>query len=52
MGRAAGRPPQAGHRVIDTDMVAILYLWQHSSPKGVVLSHLFLVAGAKVLPRT
>lgn len=41
-------PPQAGHRVIDTDMVAILYTsGSTGKPKGVVLSHRNMVAGAK-----
>jgi acyl-CoA ligase (AMP-forming) (exosortase A-associated) len=41
-------PPQAGHRVIDTDMVAILYTSGSTGrPKGVVLSHRNMVAGAK-----
>jgi acyl-CoA ligase (AMP-forming) (exosortase A-associated) len=43
----ADRPP-AGHRVIDTDMAAILYTsGSTGKPKGVVLSHRNLVAGAK-----
>jgi|SRR5882672_5320161 len=38
----------AGHRVIDTDMVAILYTsGSTGKPKGVVLSHRNMVAGAK-----
>ena len=41
-------PAQAGHRVIDTDMVAILYTSGSTGrPKGVVLSHRNMVAGAK-----
>ena len=41
-------PPRAGHRVIDTDMVAILYTSGSTGrPKGVVLSHRNMVAGAK-----
>ena len=41
-------PPCAGHRVIDTDMVAILYTSGSTGrPKGVVLSHRNMVAGAK-----
>ncbi len=37
-----------GHRVIDTDMVAILYTSGSTGrPKGVVLSHRNMVAGAK-----
>jgi acyl-CoA ligase (AMP-forming) (exosortase A-associated) len=41
-------PPKAGHRVIDTDMVAILYTsGSTGKPKGVVLSHRNMVAGAK-----
>jgi acyl-CoA ligase (AMP-forming) (exosortase A-associated) len=40
--------PRAGHRVIDTDMVAILYTSGSTGrPKGVVLSHRNMVAGAK-----
>ena len=40
--------PRAGHRVIDTDMVAILYTsGSTGKPKGVVLSHRNMVAGAK-----
>jgi len=41
-------PRRAGHRVIDTDMVAILYTsGSTGKPKGVVLSHRNMVAGAK-----
>ena len=41
-------PPQPGHRVIDTDIVAILYTsGSTGKPKGVVLSHRNMVAGAK-----
>jgi acyl-CoA ligase (AMP-forming) (exosortase A-associated) len=41
-------PIRAGHRVIDTDMVAILYTsGSTGKPKGVVLSHRNMVAGAK-----
>lgn len=41
-------PSCAGHRVIDTDMVAILYTSGSTGrPKGVVLSHRNMVAGAK-----
>ncbi|WP_313953793.1 acyl-CoA ligase (AMP-forming), exosortase A system-associated [Accumulibacter sp.] len=39
---------QPGHRVIDTDMAAILYTsGSTGKPKGVVLSHRNMVAGAK-----
>ncbi|MBK7674425.1 MAG: acyl-CoA ligase (AMP-forming), exosortase A system-associated [Candidatus Accumulibacter sp.] len=39
---------QSGHRVIDTDMAAILYTsGSTGKPKGVVLSHRNMVAGAK-----
>ncbi len=41
-------PTCPGHRVIDTDMVAILYTsGSTGKPKGVVLSHRNMVAGAK-----
>jgi len=41
-------PRRAGHRVIDTDMAAILYTSGSTGrPKGVVLSHRNMVAGAK-----
>jgi len=41
-------PPHAGHRVIDTDVLAILYTsGSTGKPKGVVLSHRNMVAGAK-----
>jgi acyl-CoA ligase (AMP-forming) (exosortase A-associated) len=41
-------PPRAGHRVIDTDLCAILYTsGSTGKPKGVVLSHRNMVAGAK-----
>ena len=41
-------PPRAGHRVIDSDMAAILYTSGSTGrPKGVVLSHRNMVAGAK-----
>ena len=40
--------PMAGHRVIDTDIAAILYTSGSTGrPKGVVLSHRNMVAGAK-----
>jgi acyl-CoA ligase (AMP-forming) (exosortase A-associated) len=39
---------RAGHRVVDTDMAAILYTsGSTGKPKGVVLSHRNMVAGAK-----
>ncbi len=46
---APGRTPgPVGHRVIDTDLCAILYTSGSTGrPKGVVLSHRNLVAGAK-----
>jgi acyl-CoA ligase (AMP-forming) (exosortase A-associated) len=41
-------PLRAGHRVIDTDIAAILYTsGSTGKPKGVVLSHRNMVAGAK-----
>lgn len=41
-------PARLGHRVIDTDMAAILYTsGSTGKPKGVVLSHRNMVAGAK-----
>lgn len=41
-------PSRAGHRVIDTDMTAILYTSGSTGrPKGVVLSHRNMVAGGK-----
>ncbi|MCK2096351.1 acyl-CoA ligase (AMP-forming), exosortase A system-associated [Thauera aromatica] len=41
-------PPAVGHRVIDSDMAAILYTSGSTGrPKGVVLSHRNLVAGAR-----
>ncbi len=41
-------PATQGHRVIDTDMAAILYTSGSTGrPKGVVLSHRNMVAGAK-----
>ena len=41
-------PLRGGHRVVDTDMVAILYTSGSTGrPKGVVLSHRNMVAGAK-----
>ncbi|MDY0013847.1 MAG: acyl-CoA ligase (AMP-forming), exosortase A system-associated [Rhodocyclaceae bacterium] len=44
----AGAPPQAGHRVIDGDMAAILYTSGSTGrPKGVVLSHRNMVTGAR-----
>ena len=41
-------PPRPAHRVIDTDICAILYTSGSTGrPKGVVLSHRNMVAGAK-----
>lgn len=41
-------PARAGHRVIDTDMTAILYTSGSTGrPKGVVLSHRNMVSGGK-----
>ena len=41
-------PARTGHRVIDTDLVAILYTSGSTGrPKGVVLSHRNMMAGAK-----
>jgi acyl-CoA ligase (AMP-forming) (exosortase A-associated) len=41
-------PAATGHRVIDTDLLAILYTSGSTGrPKGVVLSHRNMVAGAK-----
>ncbi len=43
-----GSPVRPGHRVIDSDMVAILYTsGSTGKPKGVMLSHRNMVAGAK-----
>ena len=45
---ASAGPATAGHRVIDTDIAAILYTSGSTGrPKGVVLSHRNMVAGAK-----
>ncbi|BDT66489.1 long-chain-fatty-acid--CoA ligase [Comamonadaceae bacterium OS-1] len=47
-GDLLAAPPRVGHRVIDTDMAAILYTsGSTGKPKGVVLSHRNMVAGAK-----
>jgi acyl-CoA ligase (AMP-forming) (exosortase A-associated) len=41
-------PARSGHRVVDTDMAAILYTsGSTGKPKGVVLSHRNMVTGAK-----
>src|ERR1035437_4386691 len=41
-------PAKTGHRIIDSDMAAILYTsGSTGKPKGVVLSHRNMVAGAK-----
>jgi acyl-CoA ligase (AMP-forming) (exosortase A-associated) len=46
--RAHDAPARDAHRVIDTDVVAILYTSGSTGrPKGVVLSHRNMVAGAK-----
>ncbi|WP_018988984.1 acyl-CoA ligase (AMP-forming), exosortase A system-associated [Aromatoleum toluclasticum] len=43
-----GAPARAGHRVIDSDMAAILYTSGSTGrPKGVVLSHRNIVTGAR-----
>lgn len=45
---AVKAPARVGHRVIDTDLAAILYTSGSTGrPKGVVLSHRNMVAGAK-----
>ena len=47
LGDMFATPPRPGHRVIDTDMTAILYTSGSTGrPKGVVLSHRNIVAGA------
>jgi acyl-CoA ligase (AMP-forming) (exosortase A-associated) len=47
-GEVMAAPERAGHRVIDTDMAAILYTsGSTGKPKGVVLSHRNMVMGAK-----
>jgi acyl-CoA ligase (AMP-forming) (exosortase A-associated) len=47
-GELLDASPAPGHRVIDTDMAAILYTsGSTGKPKGVVLSHRNMVAGAK-----
>jgi len=48
LGAFVEAPARALHRVIDTDVVAILYTSGSTGrPKGVVLSHRNMVAGAK-----
>lgn len=45
-------PPGAGHRIIDSDLAAILYTSGSTGrPKGVVLSHRNMVAGARSVAR-
>lgn len=47
-GQLLDTPPVAGHRIIDTDMAAILYTSGSTGrPKGVVLSHRNMVTGGK-----
>ena len=47
-GASLAASERSGHRVIDTDMAAILYTsGSTGKPKGVVLSHRNMVAGAK-----
>ena len=47
-GELLASPQRPGHRVIDTDIAAILYTSGSTGrPKGVVLSHRNMVAGAK-----
>ena len=48
LGDLMDAPTRPGHRVIDTDLCAILYTSGSTGrPKGVVLSHRNMVAGAK-----